>query len=135
MKKQTYVLPKGNASRRITAATAIHALDQDEDWRIIIEPYRKRRSLDQNAYIHAVPLKLMSEKTGYPVEDIKTYMCGEWSGWSESEVFGKKRVKPRLTTSQMNVEQMTEFIEFLIWYGADKMGLLIPYPNEEQDYG
>jgi hypothetical protein len=131
MREGTYVIRKGDTARRDNAALHIQSLDHDRDWRVTIEEYRKKRSLDQNAYIHAVPLKMMSDATGYTVEDIKTYLCGEFSGWTESEVFGRKRLKPNLHTSQMNTKQMAEFIEFLVWYGADKMGLTIPYPSEE----
>lgn len=131
MREGTYVIRKGDEVRRKNAALHIETLDQDDDWRVTIEPYRKKRSLDQNAYLHAVPLKMMADKTGYGIEDIKQYLCGEWSGWQEFEMFGKTRMKPLVTTSQMNTRQMTDFIEWLIWYGAEKMGLNIPYPNEE----
>ena len=109
----------------------LRALPTSKAWRVEITEYRKKRSLDQNAYLHAVPLKMISDKTGYDIEDVKQYLCGEWSGWNETEVFGQKRLKPTLTTSQMDTAQMTEFIDWLVWYGAEKMGLTIPYPNEE----
>ena len=63
-------------------------------WRIEIKEYRKRRSNEQNAYIHAVPLKLICDKTGYTVEDMKEFLCGEFTGWDEYTVMGRKKVRP-----------------------------------------
>lgn len=131
MREGRYIVRRGDEVRRKNAALHIETLDSDTHWLVEITQWNPKRTLDQNAYIHAVPLKMISDKTGYPVEDIKQYLCGEFSGWQEFEMFGKKRMKPMLTTSKMTTVQMGEFIEFLIWYGAEKMGLNIPYPNEE----
>jgi hypothetical protein len=111
--------------------TYLNQLPEETKHVVEIKRHVKKRSLDQNAYIHAVPLKMMSDKTGYSVDDIKTFMCGEFSGWRETEIFGRKRAKPMLSTSDMDSKQMSDFIEFLIWFGADKMGISIPYPNED----
>ena len=126
-----FIIHKQDAIRRENAMAYIYDLDPGKSWEVEIKEHRKKRTLDQNAYIHAVPLKMISDKTGYDIEDIKTYLCGEFTGWNEYELFGRKRVKPVKTTSQMNTQEMTQFIEWMIWYGADKMGITIPYPSEE----
>lgn len=129
-----FIIHKRDAIRRENARACIYDLDPGRAWVVEIKEYRKKRSLDQNAYIHAVPLKILAEHTGYEIEELKEYLCGEFSGWQEREVFGKKKVRPKLRTSDMDSQQMTQFIEFLIWFGSDKLGLTIPYPNEEQEY-
>lgn len=116
---------------RHNAIDEIQHLDPGKAWAVEIKEYRKKRSLDQNAYIHAVPLKILAEHTGYELEELKEYLCGEFSGWDQREVFGKTKVRPKLRTSDMDSQQMTQFIEFLIWFGSDKLGLTIPYPTEE----
>jgi hypothetical protein len=125
-----FIIHHNDAIRRENARQYIDGLDPNRKWRIEIAEYRQRRSLDQNAYIHAVPLKIISEHTGYSMDEIKEYLCGEFTGWEEHEVFGKKKVRPRLTTSQMNTKQMTDFIEWMQWFASSTLNLRIPSPNE-----
>ena len=108
----------------------IDYLSSARSWVVTIKEYRKKRSLDQNAYIHAVPLKIMSDHTGYTMEEMKEWLCGEFTGWEVYEVFGLKKQRPIKTTSQMDTAEMTRFIEFMQWFGSSKLNLNIPSPNE-----
>jgi len=105
-------------------------LDYNKSWVIEIKEYRKKRSLDQNAYIHAVPLKIISDQTGYTMDEIKEYLCGEFMGWQDYEVRGKQMQRPLKTTSQMTTLEMTNFIEWMQWFGSSELNLNIPSPNE-----
>ena len=125
-----FIIHHNDAIRRENARQYIDGLDPNRKWRIEIKEYRQRRSLDQNAYIHAVPLKIISEHTGYSMDEIKEYLCGEFTGWNEFEVMGQKMLKPVMTTSRMDTKIMTDFIEWLQWYASSNLNLRIPSPNE-----
>jgi hypothetical protein len=126
-----FVIEKGDPLFiRGNAIRFIDDLDQNVSWSIEIKEYRKKRSIPQNAYIHAVPFKIISDHTGYSIDDIKEWLCGEFTGWEEYEVFGKKKVRPILSTSQMNSKQMTDFIEWMQWWAMSEHNLYIPSPNE-----
>lgn len=125
-----FIIHKQDAIRRENARAYIDGLDPNKRWLVEIKRYQKKRSNDQNAYIHAVPLKLFSDHTGYTVDEIKEYLCGEFTGWEEYTVMGKIMQRPVKTTSQMDTLEMTKFIEFMQWYGSANLNLYIPSPNE-----
>jgi hypothetical protein len=125
-----FVIHRDDMIRRENAKAYIDQLAPSKMWRIEIKEYRKRRSNEQNAYIHAVPLKLICDKTGYTVEDMKEFLCGEFTGWDEYTVMGRKKVRPLKTTSQMDTHTMTKFIEWMQWWGSETLNLYIPSPNE-----
>jgi hypothetical protein len=125
-----FIIHKHDALRREGARVWIDNLDPNRKWSVEIKEYRKKRSNAQNDYIHAVPLPMLSEHTGYTVEDIKEWLCGEWTGWEDYTVLGKVLQRPVKTTSQMDTLEMTKFIEFMQWYASTNLNMYIPSPNE-----
>ena len=125
-----FIIHKDDHIRRDNACQFINMLDPKKKWSVEIKTYRKVRSVEQNAYIHAVPLKLFSEHTGYTMDEIKEFLCGEFMGWEKHVVMDKPMQRPLKTTSQMDTLEMTKFIEFMQWYGSSKLNLNIPSPNE-----
>ena len=127
---QRFIIHEKDAIRRENARAAIYDLDPNEKWVVEITKFKKRRSLEQNAYIHAVPFKIIADNTGNSIEDIKEFLCGEYMGWIEYEVMGKMKSRPTKTTSQMTSTEMTGFIDWLQWWASSNLNLIIPAPNE-----
>jgi len=125
-----FVIHKNDHIRREGARVWIDNLDPNKKWAVEIKEYRRKRSNDQNAYIHAVPLKLISDHTGYTMEEIKFMLCGEFTGWDHYDMFGKTHWRPIRTSSQMDTLEMTKFIEYMQWWGSTNLNLYIPSPNE-----
>ncbi len=115
---------------KFNARDYIDDLDSKRSWAIEIKEYRKKRSLDQNRYIHAVPFPIMMEHTGYTLDELKRELCGLFMGTEKYEIFGEERERPIKTTSQMTTKEMTDFIEWLQWFGSSRLNLRIPSPNE-----
>lgn len=137
-------LPKGKRTRATELAQlAIASLDPDEAWKITAEPVRSTRSNSQNAYLWAVPYKLISEVTGYEVEEVHEYMLGRHFGWKDKKVpktprnpLGVESVPVRTTTtdehgkrSVLSVDAFSEYVAFIQRFGAMKLGLVIPDPD------
>lgn len=95
-----------------------------------VEQPKTKRSLDQNAYLHAVPFPIIAEYVGCSVEDIKYDLMGEKWGWKESPLRANHMIPVKPSTSAMTVEECTEFIEWLIPFAAQKFGCVIPLPSE-----
>ena len=127
---KNFVIHKQDALRRENCRQYIDELDPGKKWRVTICEYRKRRSNEQNSYIHAVPLKIMSDHTGYTMDEMKEYCCGEFTGWEGYSIMGKTLQRPIRSTSQMDTEEMSRFIEWMIWFGSSTLNLRIPSPNE-----
>ena len=89
-----------------------------------------KRTLDQNAYMHAVPFPILAEHFGCSVEDVKYDLMGEKWGWKPSPLNPHRMVPVMPHTSEMTVEQCTEFIDWLLPWAATEHGVLIPLPGE-----
>lgn len=97
---------------------------------ITIEDWHSPRSLEQNAFLHAVPLKLICEHTGFNMDEMKDYLLGEAFGWEEVELFGRTIQRPLRRSSKLNVKEFTWFLEWIEQWASNTLGLLIPRPNE-----
>lgn len=137
-------LPKGRSQRELEhAQLVLSTLDPAEAWKITAEPVRPARSHSQNAYLWAVPYKLISDVTGYEAEEVHEYMLGRHFGWKDKKVpktprnpLGVESVPVRTTTtdehgkrSVLSVDAFSEYVAFIQRFGAMKLGLVIPDPD------
>lgn len=96
-----------------------------------LEVYSPRRSLDQNAFLHAVPLRILADETGHSIEDMKTYLLGEAFGWQDSEVFGHAVQRPVKRSSQLTRKEFSWFLDWIESWAATTLGIVLPRPNED----
>lgn len=131
--KRTFILPHGMAEMMAYFVNdlVIEKGKKGGQWRVTVEPYRRKRSLDQNAYLHAVPLKLICDHTGHSLDDMKEYLCGEAFGWKQIEFKNRTISRPVKTTSELNVEEFSWFIEWVIAWASSTLNLRVPLPSED----
>lgn len=137
-------LPKGRSPRYVELAQlAIANLDPDEAWKITAEPVKATRSNSFNAYLWAVPYKLISEATGYEVEELHEYFLGRHFGWVDKKVpktprnpSGVESVPVRTTTtdqhgkrSVLTHDEFAEYVAFIQRFAAIRLNLVIPDPD------
>ena len=115
---------------RDNALAHIQSLDLSKPWNVQISEYRSPRSVEQNAYLHAVPLKLIAEHTGYSIDELKDYLLMEAFGTIEKDVMGTQIVRPAKRSSDLNTKEFSWFIEWIAAWAMNTLGLLIPMPNE-----
>ena len=127
-----HIIPKGELSgdHRMKVATHIGGMPDNVAYLVQVTQYRKKRSTEQNAFLHAVPLKLICDHTGYDIEDMKTYLLGECFGWEAFEMFGQKRKRPMKRSSDLNTSEFSGFMEWIERWGATNLQMIIPRPNE-----
>jgi hypothetical protein len=132
VKEIRHIIPAGDLSRthRTAVCDEISELDDKKAWLVQVTPYRKKRSTEQNAFLHGVSLKLICEHTGYEIDDMKMYLMGKAFGWEEYEIMGERRRRPLKGTSDLNTEQFSWFMEWVESWASQELGLLIPKPNE-----
>ncbi len=63
---------------------------------VIIRKKRVKRSLDINAYWHAVPFRLLADHWGEDIETTKLLILGECFGWRELGEGRRIPIKPAL---------------------------------------
>lgn len=95
-----------------------------------VEQPASKRSLDQNAYLHAVPFPILADYFGCSVEDVKYDLMGEKWGWKESAVDPNRMVPVKPSTSSMTRDECSEFIEWLCAWSMTKFNVAIPLPSE-----
>lgn len=95
---------------------------------VIVRKVRTKRSLDMNAYLHAVPFPILAEHFGDDIEGVKFDVMGECWGWRSTK--GGQRIPVKGHTSDMTVEESTYFVDWLIPWALVNHGVVIPLPNE-----
>jgi hypothetical protein len=99
---------------------------------IVVRKPRSKRSLDQNAYAHKWPFRLIADAMGQGVEAAKLDILGAKWGWQESQFSGKPLpIKPN--TSGLTVEEFSELIEWMPAWALETFGISIPLPSEVPD--
>jgi hypothetical protein len=117
----------------------IDSLSDAETWEVTVKKYKRDRSDAQNSALWGLAYKIMAEETGNDPDDLHVYFCGEFFGWREVDVLGKKKVKPRRTTTRdengkRDVIKTSEFSDFFntIQRRAAEIGIYIPDPERAQ---
>ncbi len=105
-------------------------LNPNFPWKITAVRHRKKRSNPQNAYHWGVIITMICEDTGNDKNDIHEYLLGEYAGWEEYEVLGKRKVRPARRSADMNTEEFNDFNEWCSAWAAKNLGMVIPMPGE-----
>jgi hypothetical protein len=139
-----FILPRGSRQRALSLATqALAALDEGKAWRVSAEPVKSERSSSQNAYLWAVPNKMISDLTGYEVDEVHEYLCGRYWGWKDKRVpktprnpSGVESVPVRTTTtdehgkrSVLSTQEFMDYVDFVQRFAATTLHLVIPDPD------
>lgn len=129
----------------VVSATGLLSLDESErdirrmhlqslagqNVEVVVRKQRVKRSLDQNAYIHAVPVPILAEHFGESVGDMKLILMGECWGWRFDPLAGRE-IPIKAHTSDMTVEECTYFIDWVIPWAMVNHGVDIPLPHEAE---
>lgn len=138
MMPQSFVLPAA-ADRSDMLARMIrfaHGLSVEKRWRVTFEPYVRKRTNSQNAYLWGVVyptiLKaLAADLGGWTAEELHDFFLGEHYGWERVTGFGKTRQRPIRRSSRMTTIEFNEHKEFIQQRMAEK-GVYIADPNEQE---
>lgn len=88
----------------------------------------KSPSQSQRAYLWGVAYPVLVAKTGIEAAHWNEYMLGEHGGWEVLDLFGKKRLIPKIRSSKMSAFEFAGFVDFII--GRAKLhGIDIPPPD------
>lgn len=144
---KTIILPggKGRKTAIQSVMDAVLKLDAATFWKVDISESKRIRSDSQNAYLWAVPIKMISEVTGYEADEVHEYLCGQHWGWKDKRVpktprnpKGIESVPNRSTTrdeqgkrSVLTTTQFSDYVDFIQRFAAQKLGLVIPDPDPE----
>lgn len=92
---------------------------------IEIRKLRSKRSLKQNAWLHAA-IKPLADELGNSTEELKLILLGQTFGWRE--IRGAS-IPNRLHTSELNTEEFGELMDTLLNLAAEN-SVVILLPDE-----
>ena len=119
----------------VIAKWVMASLKEDQAWQITVEPFRRPRSHQQNAYLWGVVYPTIIEAggealKGWSADDLHEYFLGEIYGWETLQGFGRKRLKPVKRSSRMTKAEFMDYLEKISQRCA-QMGIVIPEPTYE----
>lgn len=125
------VCKDAKAFRNACNAIAVMPIaDKYEPLEITIKKWKPRRTDQQNRYLFGVVYAIISQETGNDINDLHEYFLGEFFGWQEHDVMGRKRLRPRERSSKQIKARFSEFLEFIISKAAS-LGIIVPPPNHD----
>lgn len=140
MKNQTYQLNANGPERQGVTQRAhdfIDRLPADKSWVITVEPYVKKRSLDQNAATFGLAYKVIMEATGLEGDAERKQLhrdfCGDFFGWVDGPM-GQRRPARTTTTNErgerdvIDATTMARMYDF-IQRKAAEYGIDVPSPD------
>ena len=101
---------------------------------VTIQKYRKKRSLNANAYYWSVCIPTLAEHFGYLHEEMHTAILGTYTGWEERTFRGHTLFTPRRTSTTPEVMDTMDFqglIQTAQQIAAEE-GLILPDQEEQR---
>lgn len=95
---------------------------------VVVRRVRTQRSLDQNAYWHAVPFAILADYWGEDMETTKLLVLGEKFGWRD--LGDGRRIPMKPSTSALTVEEGDQLTEWMPPWAMTNFGVEIPLPKE-----
>jgi hypothetical protein len=100
---------------------------------VTIQPERRRRSINQNAYYHAVVVKIISDELGHSEKETHEILAGMFLTL-EHEVKLKSgkifTVKTTHSTADLSTTEFEDYLRRIREWASIDLNLFIPLPNE-----
>lgn len=114
----------------------VRGLAKDKRWTITVEPYKKRRSNAQNAFLWKTYERILNaggeELAGWTKDDLHDFFLIHHFGSELIEGFGVRRHKPLKRSSDLTTTEFMDFIAAIQQFMAER-GVYLPDPGEELD--
>ncbi len=97
---------------------------------------KSKRSVDQNAWHWGVAIPLIAETLGYDAHEHERLhydlLAVRFGTVAIAPLIkaAPPRIVPAKTSSELNTEEFSQYMEWLIRYAATEFGCAIPLPNE-----
>lgn len=110
-----------------------------KDIEIELRKRKTKRSIDQNKWLWGRALPLIADSCGYDEhehEELHYELLAVRFGTKEIPPRvpgGPPMVMPAQTTSGMTVEEFSDYMEWLVRYAAQSLGVVVPLPSERTE--
>jgi hypothetical protein len=105
------------------AADVIRGLTPDKPWRILLVPYRAKRSPEQNNLLWALYTQ-MAEGTGHTAEELHEAMKRKFLPPKHIQV-GEEVIAVPGSTAGLDVREFSEYVERVQEFAASELGVVL----------
>jgi len=106
---------------------------KDQEVTVTVQRKRATRSLDQNAWYFGQILRLLSEHTGYTVDELHDYCKVRFNAKTvlitDQDGVVKDETRIGQTTTKLNRVTFGEYCEAIRQWAAQELGVVIPDPD------
>lgn len=102
-------------------------LDKSKRWRVVIEPYVRKRTKNQNN-LYWQWCSLIADETGNDKDDIHEYLLAKFC--PSKTVVGGEEVT-RESTRLLNTVEMKAYMDKVLAWAARDMNITLPLPEDE----
>lgn len=106
-------------------------INPDKPLVLTVEPYKKRRSLSQNALMWSWLTKIVdaiSQHTGHDTDELHSFFKSKYLPARTVEIGGE--VRQYYTTTKLTTAEMTAYLDKIYAFATQELGLLLPLPEE-----
>ena len=110
-----------------TELAYVFSMLQNGTYQITVKKVSEKRSIAQNDLLW-MWMKCIENETGTPKDEVYMYYCKKFL-WKIT-VIGDRTEKIYLTSSKLNTEQMTRFLNQVQEDAATELGITLPTPQD-----
>ena len=113
---------------RASVCRLIAGLDLAKLWAVTVEPYKERRSLNQNSLLWKWN-GIIAQETGNDVDLVHDTLKKKFLAPEEIELFGEKTLYR--STAKLDTRAMSEYMDKVYAFTTQELGILLPVPEDE----
>jgi hypothetical protein len=126
MNKQTFIVRSEQARANLMATVA--KLSTADPAEVTVRPYRRSRSLEQNALLWAW-YSVVAQETGHTDEEIHEVCKLKFLPPVFVDVAGEVH-EVRRTTTKLKVDEMSRYMDNVHAWAITELGVLLPLPDD-----
>ncbi len=101
----------------------------DKEAYLIIKPYKKNRSDNQNRYYWGVVIRILSEEFGFEADEMHEVLKQKFLV-AETLKIGKEDFVITKPTHNQNTTEFEEYLSHIRTWASTEMNIVIPLPND-----
>ena len=125
MSREPYIIRDETMRQRVS--DLVDALDLGKPWSVTIEPFKKKRSLSQNA-LYWKWVGIIADETGNDNDDIHEAFKGMFLTPRSVQIGNESR--EIRSTARQNTDEMKGYMDKVYAYATSQLGILLPIPEE-----
>jgi hypothetical protein len=113
---------------RERAVAFLNQLDLSKPWQLVVTPFKRNRSLQQNN-LYWGWIGMIAQETGNGNEDIHEWLKRRFLAPSFVTV-GNETQEIRRSTTKLNTKEMSEYMAQVEAWAASELGIVLPRPED-----